>query len=85
MTTRNGNADRLAKALAIVLGTEEVPLRLRAWDGSEAGPEGAPVLEFRSRRACGGSCGLPASLASAARTSRVTSIPPGISLLPSRR
>jgi cyclopropane-fatty-acyl-phospholipid synthase len=51
MTTRNGNADRLAKALAIVLGTEEVPLRLRAWDGSEAGPEGAPVLEFRSRRA----------------------------------
>jgi len=51
MTTRNGNADRLAKALAIVLGTEEIPLRLRAWDGSEAGPEGAPVLEFRSRRA----------------------------------
>ena len=51
MTTRRGNADRLAKALAIVLGTEEIPLRLRAWDGSEAGPEGAPVLEFRSRRA----------------------------------
>jgi cyclopropane-fatty-acyl-phospholipid synthase len=51
MTTKNGNADRLAKALAIVLGTTEIPLRLRAWDGSEAGPEGAPVLEFRSRRA----------------------------------
>jgi cyclopropane-fatty-acyl-phospholipid synthase len=51
MSTRNGNADRLAKALAIVLGTGEIPLRLRAWDGSEAGPEGAPVLEFRSRRA----------------------------------
>jgi cyclopropane-fatty-acyl-phospholipid synthase len=51
MTTKTGNADRLAKALAIVLGTEEIPLRLRAWDGSEAGPEGAPVLEFRSRRA----------------------------------
>ena len=51
MTTRTGNAARLAKALAIVLGTEEIPLRLRAWDGSEAGPEGAPVLEFRSRRA----------------------------------
>ncbi|VXB43736.1 Cyclopropane-fatty-acyl-phospholipid synthase family protein [Arthrobacter sp. 9AX] len=51
MTTRNGNADRLAKALAIVLGTPEIPLRLRAWDGSEAGPEGAPVLEFHSRRA----------------------------------
>ncbi|CCQ45860.1 cyclopropane-fatty-acyl-phospholipid synthase family protein [Pseudarthrobacter siccitolerans] len=51
MTTRRGNADRLAKALAIVLGTKEIPLRLRAWDGSEAGPEDAPVLEFRSRRA----------------------------------
>lgn len=51
MTTRRGNADRLARALAIVLGTRDIPLRLRAWDGSEAGPEGAPVLEFRSRRA----------------------------------
>src|SRR5215207_3306092 len=51
MTASKGNAALLAKALAIVLGTEEIPLRLRAWDGSEAGPEGAPVLEFRSRRA----------------------------------
>lgn len=51
MATRRGNADRLARALAIVLGTGDIPLRLRAWDGSEAGPEGAPVLEFRSRRA----------------------------------
>jgi cyclopropane-fatty-acyl-phospholipid synthase len=33
------------------LGTEEIPLRLRAWDGSEAGPPDAPVIEFRSRRA----------------------------------
>ncbi|TLM72170.1 methyltransferase domain-containing protein [Pseudarthrobacter sp. NamB4] len=41
----------MAKALAVVLGTPEIPLRLRAWDGSEAGPEGAPILEFRSRRA----------------------------------
>ncbi|MEC5180965.1 hypothetical protein RCH07_002324, partial [Arthrobacter sp. CG_A4] len=31
----------LAQALAIVLGTKEIPLRLRAWDGSEAGPAGA--------------------------------------------
>ena len=46
-----GVAPRLAEALAIVLGTKGIPLRLRAWDGSEAGPEGAPVLEFRSRRA----------------------------------
>ena len=46
-----GSAARLAKALAIVLGTADVPLRLKAWDGSEAGPRDAPVLEFRSRRA----------------------------------
>lgn len=44
-------AARLAEALAVVLGTDEIPLRLRAWDGSEAGPPDAPVLEFRSRRA----------------------------------
>lgn len=51
MTTSTGVASRLAKALAIVLGTEEIPLRLKAWDGSEAGPAGAPVVVFRSRRA----------------------------------
>jgi cyclopropane-fatty-acyl-phospholipid synthase len=27
------------------------PLRVRAWDGSEAGPSGAPALVFRRRRA----------------------------------
>ncbi|TDT80498.1 cyclopropane-fatty-acyl-phospholipid synthase [Arthrobacter sp. AG258] len=46
-----GHADRLATALGVVLGTDRIPLRLRAWDGSEAGPADAPVLEFRSRRA----------------------------------
>lgn len=51
MTTQRGAAGRLAKALGIVLGTGQIPLRLKAWDGSEAGPEDAPVLEFRSRRA----------------------------------
>ena len=51
MTKTTGAASRLAEALAIVLGTEEIPLRLRAWDGSEAGPADAPVIEFRSRRA----------------------------------
>jgi cyclopropane-fatty-acyl-phospholipid synthase len=51
MTTGRGAAAKLATALGIVLGTEQIPLRLRAWDGSEAGPEDAPVLEFRSRRA----------------------------------
>lgn len=44
-------AARLARALGLVLGAEEVPLRLRAWDGSEAGPAGAPVVVVRSRRA----------------------------------
>ncbi|NOJ59970.1 cyclopropane-fatty-acyl-phospholipid synthase family protein [Arthrobacter sp. 260] len=51
MSKSLGVAARLAEALAIVLGTEEIPLRLKAWDGSEAGPAGAPVIEFRSRRA----------------------------------
>ncbi|QNE14888.1 cyclopropane-fatty-acyl-phospholipid synthase family protein [Pseudarthrobacter sp. NBSH8] len=51
MTTEKGAASLLANALCIVLGTAEIPLRLRAWDGSEAGPPDAPVLEFRSRRA----------------------------------
>ncbi len=51
MTTEKGAASLLANALAIVLGVAEIPLRLRAWDGSEAGPADAPILEFRSRRA----------------------------------
>ncbi|MFP5315348.1 MAG: class I SAM-dependent methyltransferase [Actinomycetes bacterium] len=50
MAKKKGVAPRLAEALAIILGTEEIPLRLRAWDGSEAGPVNAPVIEFRSRR-----------------------------------
>jgi cyclopropane-fatty-acyl-phospholipid synthase len=51
MAKTSGVAPRLAEALAIVLGTEEIPVRIRAWDGSEAGPEDAPAIEFRSRRA----------------------------------
>ncbi|MGN6442812.1 MAG: class I SAM-dependent methyltransferase [Arthrobacter sp.] len=50
-TGTKGQAARLEKALGVVLGTGQIPLRLRAWDGSEAGPAGAPVLEFRSRKA----------------------------------
>jgi cyclopropane-fatty-acyl-phospholipid synthase len=34
-----------------VLGTTELPVRLRGWDGSIAGPAGAPVVAIRSRRA----------------------------------
>ncbi|UUL75159.1 class I SAM-dependent methyltransferase [Pseudarthrobacter sp. Fe7] len=50
-TGTRGHAARLEKALGVVLGTRESPLRLRAWDGSEAGPADAPVLEFKSRKA----------------------------------
>jgi cyclopropane-fatty-acyl-phospholipid synthase len=61
MEKTTGVAPKLAKALGIVLGTRnlgtgesdtgEIPVRLRAWDGSEAGPEDAPLIEFTSRRA----------------------------------
>lgn len=51
MADSTGVAARLAVALGIVLGSDGIPLRLRAWDGTEAGPPDAPVLEFRSRRA----------------------------------
>src|SRR6476661_5052502 len=50
-TGAGGHAARLEKALGVVLGTGQTPLRLRAWDGSEAGPADAPVLEFKSRKA----------------------------------
>jgi cyclopropane-fatty-acyl-phospholipid synthase len=41
----------LADALGTVLGAEEVPLRIRAWDGSQAGPAGAPTIVVHSPRA----------------------------------
>src|SRR3954466_1285476 len=44
-------ADRLAQALGAVLGTTELPVGLRGWDGSITGPEGAPVVAVHSRRA----------------------------------
>ncbi|MCH1867964.1 cyclopropane-fatty-acyl-phospholipid synthase family protein [Nocardioides sp. CFH 31398] len=40
-------ADRLAEALAPFVGGE-LPVRLRAWDGSETGPVGAPLVEIRT-------------------------------------
>lgn len=49
--TRQTVADQLATALSAVLGTDELPVRLRGWDGSLTGPDGAPVLAVRSRRA----------------------------------
>ncbi len=42
-----GVAARLAEAAATFVG-DDLPLRLRAWDGSEAGPEDAPLIELRS-------------------------------------
>jgi cyclopropane-fatty-acyl-phospholipid synthase len=45
--TTGGVAERLAEALRpFVAG--DLPVRLRAWDGSEAGPLDAPVVELRS-------------------------------------
>ncbi|MFE3741669.1 class I SAM-dependent methyltransferase [Streptomyces sp. NPDC059134] len=46
----NGVAPRLHALAGQLLGGR-LPLRLRAWDGSVAGPEGAPVVVIRNRRA----------------------------------
>ncbi|MCW8219195.1 SAM-dependent methyltransferase, partial [Streptomyces griseolus] len=43
-------ASRLT-ALAEELLGEPLSVRIRAWDGSESGPPGAPVLVLRHRRA----------------------------------
>lgn len=43
-------APRLKKLAEQLLGAP-LPVRIRAWDGSEAGPPGAPALVVRSRRA----------------------------------
>ncbi len=48
--TKRGVAGRLESALRPLAGGE-LPVRLRAWDGSEAGPLGAPLVELRSRDA----------------------------------
>ncbi|MFD7200621.1 class I SAM-dependent methyltransferase [Streptomyces sp. NPDC059893] len=42
-------AQRLATLLEDVIGGP-MPVRLRAWDGTESGPHGAPVVVIRSRR-----------------------------------
>ncbi len=41
---------RLKSLLEQLLGAE-LPVRIRAWDGSQAGPPGAPTLFVRNRRA----------------------------------
>src|SRR5438132_7580128 len=45
-----GVAHRLEAALRPFLGGD-LPVRLRAWDGSETGPSDAPLVELRSRDA----------------------------------
>ena len=45
-----GIAPRLAALLHETVGAP-LPVRIRAWDGSEAGPSDGPVLVLRSRRA----------------------------------
>jgi cyclopropane-fatty-acyl-phospholipid synthase len=47
---RGGAASALASLVTPLFGGE-LPVRLRAWDGSEAGPLGAPVLVLKSRKA----------------------------------
>src|ERR1700754_3358988 len=42
-------ADRLAALVREVVGIE-LPVRIRAWDGTEAGPADGPVVVIRSRR-----------------------------------
>jgi cyclopropane-fatty-acyl-phospholipid synthase len=46
----SGVAGRLARILAIILGTPP-RLRVRGWDGSETGPPDAPLVHFRSKEA----------------------------------
>ncbi|KRF25696.1 cyclopropane-fatty-acyl-phospholipid synthase family protein [Phycicoccus sp. Soil803] len=50
VTGRSGVAGEIAKALAPFAGGE-LPVRLTAWDGSEAGPADAPHVVLRSPRA----------------------------------
>ncbi len=47
---RTGAAHRLAVLVEDALGAP-LPVRLRAWDGSETGPSAAPVVVLRSHRA----------------------------------
>ncbi|MFC9292161.1 class I SAM-dependent methyltransferase [Streptomyces sp. NPDC057052] len=49
-TSRSGAARRIAD-LAETMTGGPLPVRLRTWDGAEAGPPGGPVVVVRSRRA----------------------------------
>ncbi|MDQ1718686.1 MAG: cyclopropane-fatty-acyl-phospholipid synthase [Pseudonocardiales bacterium] len=43
-------ARKLAQLISPLLGGE-LPVRIRAWDGSETGPADGPTLQLTSRRA----------------------------------
>ncbi len=45
-----GAAERIGDLVAGMVGAP-LPVRVRAWDGSQTGPEGAPVLVVRDRQA----------------------------------
>jgi len=51
VTQRPSTATRIADALGTVLGIDRLPVRIRAWDGSETGSADAPLVVVRSRRA----------------------------------
>jgi cyclopropane fatty-acyl-phospholipid synthase-like methyltransferase/DUF1365 family protein len=44
-------AGRLARLYRSITGARELPIGVRAWDGSHAGPEGSPTLVLASPRA----------------------------------
>lgn len=49
-TPETGAAQRIAPVIERFTGGPP-PVRIRMWDGSETGPEGAPTVQVRSRRA----------------------------------
>ncbi len=57
-TDAGGVAARLETALRPFVGGE-LPVRLRAWDGSEAGPGHAPLVELRSADAAAAAAVAP--------------------------
>src|ERR1700709_1473385 len=59
-----GVAAELASAARPFVGGD-LPVRLRAWDGSEAGPEDAPLVELRSPDALRGLLWHPGELGAA--------------------
>src|SRR3954469_14029232 len=51
MTEPQTVAERLAGALAPILGVDRLPVRLQAWDDTVAGPDDAPLVIIRSPQA----------------------------------